>query len=98
MCENLELYGWEVSNVSQTDIEIYLDDSFIGKAKRLRRNDVLMHYQEAMGGASMNINAGFSFDVEVCGLIGNHKIEVRVKHKDDMIANKVVHINFKEKE
>lgn len=98
MCENLELYGWEVSNVSQTDIEIFLDDSFIGKAKRLRRNDVLMHYQEAMGGASMNINAGFSFDVEVCGLIGNHKIEVRVKHKDDMIANKVVHINFKEKE
>lgn len=97
-CDEIILSGWEVSNVPETDVEIYVDDNFIKKAERLRRNDVLMHYQEAMGGASMNINAGFDTKINVKGLSGIHKVEIRVKNMDNIIASKVIHINLKEKE
>ncbi len=94
----LEISGWEVSNVQETEVQVFLDDQYVAKAERLKRNDVLMHYQEAMGGASMNVNAGFSGKIDILGLMGIHKVEVTVKNQGNVIANKVIHINIKEEQ
>ena len=55
-----------------------MDNKYIGRASRHKRNDVLMHYQEANGGASMNAQAGWEINVPVKGLEGNHIIYVKV--------------------
>ena len=50
---NIVVSGWEVSNTFTTNVDVYMDNKYIGRASRHKRNDVLMHYQEANGGASM---------------------------------------------
>lgn len=77
---NIIVSGWEVSNTMNTNVDIYLDNKYIGRAERHKRNDVLMHYQEANGGASMNAQAGWEIKVPVEDIEGNHIIYVRVSN------------------
>jgi len=74
-----------------------MDNKYIGRASRHKRNDVLMHYQEANGGASMNAQAGWEINVPVKGLEGNHIIYVKVSDGDNIIANKQVQVILKDK-
>ena len=92
--DEIILSGWEVSNVLDTIVEVFLDNNYLGNAERFRRNDVLMHYQEAVGGASLNSNAGFKMKINVSSLDGNHKIEIRVKNDDNIISNKIIYVHL----
>ena len=94
---NIIVSGWEVSNTMNTNVDIYLDNKYIGRAERHKRNDVLMHYQEANGGASMNAQAGWEIKVPVEDIEGNHIIYVRVSNGSEMIADKQVQISLKGK-
>lgn len=94
---NIIVSGWEVSNTTNTNVDIYLDNKYIGRAERHKRNDVLMHYQEANGGASMNAQAGWEIKVPVEDIEGNHIIYVRVSNGSEMIADKQVQISLKGK-
>ena len=94
---NIIVSGWEVSNTMNTNVDIYLDNKYIGRAERHKRNDVLMHYQEANGGASMNAQAGWEIKVPVEDIEGNHIIYVRVSNGSEMIADKKVQISLKGK-
>ena len=57
-----------------------------------------MHYQEANGGASMNVNAGWELEIPTEGLKGEHKIFVKVSDGNTIIAEKEVKINIEDKE
>ena len=94
---NIIVSGWEVSNTMNTNVDIYLDNKYIARAERHKRNDVLMHYQEANGGASMNAQAGWEIKVPVEDIEGNHIIYVRVSNGSEMIADKQVQISLKGK-
>ena len=94
---NIIVSGWEVSNTMNTNVDIYLDNKYIGRAERHKRNDVLMHYQEANGGASMNAQAGWEIKVPVEDIEGNHIIYVRVSNGSEMIADKQLQISLKGK-
>ena len=94
---NIVVSGWEVSNTFTTNVDVYMDNKYIGRASRHKRNDVLMHYQEANGGASMNAQAGWEINVPVKGLEGNHIIYVKVSDGDNIIANKQVQVILKDK-
>lgn len=94
---NIVVSGWEVSNTFDTNVDIYLDNKYIGRAKRHKRNDVLMHYQEANGGASMNAAAGWEINVPVEGIVGNHELCVKVSDGANILANKSIHVSFKDK-
>lgn len=94
---NIIVSGWEVSNTMNTNVDIYLDNKYIGRAERHKRNDVLMHYQEANGGASMNAQAGWEIKVPVEDIESNHIIYVRVSNGSEMIADKQVQISLKGK-
>ena len=94
---NIVVSGWEVSNTFNTNVDIYLDNKYIGRAKRHKRNDVLMHYQEANGGASMNATAGWEINVPIEGIVGNHELCVKVSDGVNIIANKSIHVSFKDK-
>ena len=94
---NIVVSGWEVSNTFTTNVDVYMDNKYIGRASRHKRNDVLMQYQEANGGASMNAQAGWEINVPVKGLEGNHIIYVKVSDGDNIIANKQVQVILKDK-
>lgn len=94
---NIVVSGWEVSNTFTTNVDVYMDNKYIGRASRHKRNDVLMHYQEANGGANMNAQAGWEINVPVKGLEGNHIIYVKVSDGDNIIANKQVQVILKDK-
>lgn len=94
---NIIVSGWEVSNTMNTNVDVYLDNKYIGRADRHKRNDVLMHYQEANGGASMNAQAGWEIKVPVENIEGKHKIYVRVSNGAEMIADSQVEIILKDK-
>ena len=94
VCKDLLLQGWEVGNSIGEKIKYYLDDEFVGYVPREKRNDVLMHFQDSMGGASMNTEPGFKTRINVEGLKGYHRIKVEVVCNGDIIANKTVHINL----
>lgn len=94
----LKVSGWEVSNTYNSKVDIYFDNKYINQAKRIKRNDVLMHYQEANGGASMNVNAGWELEIPTEGLKGEHKIFVKVSDGNTIIAEKEVKINIEDKE
>lgn len=94
---NIIVSGWEVSNTMNTNVDVYLDNKYIGRADRHKRNDVLMHYQEANGGASMNAQAGWEIKVPVENIEGKHKIYVRVSNGSEMLADSQVEIILKDK-
>lgn len=94
---NIIVSGWEVSNTMMTNVDIHIDNKYVGRAKRHKRNDVLMHYQEANGGASMNSMAGWELSVPVEELEGEHTIQVRVSDGSNTIASKQIQISLKGK-
>jgi len=75
---SLEVIGWEVSNVMDTVVQVCLANQSIVEATRYKRADVLMHYQEACGGASYNRQAGWKCELNTTGLTGNQLIKVQV--------------------
>ena len=94
MCKNLLLQGWEVGNFVGEKLKYYVDDEFRGYLEMEKRNDVLMHFQETMGGASLNRKPGFKTRVDVEGLKGHHRISIEVVYENNIIAKETVHINL----
>lgn len=94
--EVLQISGWEVSNVQETDVEVYLDNVLVDKAARHTRKDVLLHYQGACGGASLNVNAGWKLEIPVTNLEGLHSLTVKVTDEKETIASRTVQIILKD--
>lgn len=92
----LALEGWEVSNVLDTTVKIQIDNKTPVKASRHRRTDVLMHYQDAYGGASFNANAGYKVQLDISGMIGSHEIKISTYDEDELLAQEKIIVKIKE--
>ncbi|MDD8048035.1 MAG: ABC transporter ATP-binding protein [Thomasclavelia sp.] len=96
---DVEVKGWEVSNVNDSIVEVYLDGQLYEVPKRYSRKDVLMHYQEACGGASLNAKAGFTTIIKEKDIpSGLHTVIVRVLHEGKEIATKTLSFSITDKE
>lgn len=94
--EYKEVSGWEVSNVKDTIVKVIVDDETEYVTKRYKRNDVLLHHQDTFGGASMNIEPGWSVDIKVKDFHGKHAIHVKLEDIDGKVISEEKRIiNFK---
>ncbi len=75
--DKVTVCGWALSQETGDIIQIYLDNKFMGNAKRTDRPDVFKVYPNEYGGAAMTPKPGFEYKLNLSGLSrGTHTIKI----------------------
>ncbi len=88
-------YGWELSETDESIVKVYLDDSYLGDAIRVERDDVTTLLGDQFGGYAANPQPGWKFAVNESALIpGKHELKVQsMDEHGQIIKEKSVHFN-----
>lgn len=82
--EDWYIHGWEVSNIKESVVEVYLDGKKI-EIERMKRDDVLLTLQDGYGGATVNLYPGFTAVIDITKLVGKHELVVKVLYNEEVL-------------